>query len=235
MAEPTNALAPKNVNILKSLAEHPNPVQYLMQLASERSEYAALAQYLMSRNATPPVAFDYLPPGNTGRFTSRGFFSDGSVPTTGMVTLSDRFLNRGYDPTNAVPSVTHEMTHAAQKEMEYQKRQKDITDQQAKQQFLDAYAKLNYDATKRGRVAFAPNQLANKLNPEWTNQNEGYRAASGELPAWAMGAVANKNPLNDYDSYGTPANLNPTLATEYQLLLDLATRDAKANPNKKAR
>jgi hypothetical protein len=231
----TNNLSPKNVNVLKSLAEHPNPMQYLMQLASERPEYAALAQYLTSRSAMPPVAFDYLPSGNTGRFTSRGFFSNGSIPTTGMVTLSDRFLNRGYDPTNAVPSLTHELTHAAQNEMDYQKRQKEIADPQAKQQFLEAYSKLGYDATKRSRAAFAQNALANRLNPEWTAKNEGYRASAGELPAWAMGDVANRNPLNDYDPYGTPAHLNPTLATEYQILLDLATRDAKANPNKKAR
>jgi hypothetical protein len=77
--------------------------------------------------------------------------------------------------------------------------------------------------------------LAYKLNPAWTESQEGYRASSGELPAWAMGNVANTNPLVNYDTYNTPSHLNSTLATEYQILLDLATRDAKANPNKKAR
>ena len=235
MAEPTNALAPKNVNVLKSLAEHPNPIQYLMQLASERPEYAALTQYLTSRNAMPPISFGYLPSSTTGQFVQQGVFSGGNVPVTGKVTLSDVFLRNGYNPTNAIPTLTHEMTHAAQKEMIGQKLQKNVEDPQTKQQFLDAYAKLSYDINNHGRSAFAPKVLANKLNSAWTDKNEGYRASSGESPAWAMGAMSNLNPLIDYDSYNTPAHLNPTLATEYQILLDLATRDAKANLNKKTR
>lgn len=235
MAKPKNALAPKNVNILKSLAEHPNPVQYLMQLASEQQGYTALQDYLTSRSAMPPVSFGYLGQGNTGEFKQRGFFSDNKIPETGKVTLNYGFLKPGYNPTNAIPTLTHELTHAAQKEMENQKYQKNINDLEAKQQFLDAYKKIMYDKNKRNRDAFSPNVLAAKLNPEWTNTNEDYRASYKELPAWAMGFVANTNPLATYDTYNTPAHLNPTLATEYEILLDLATKDAKANPNKKAR
>ena len=235
MAEPTNAFAPKNVNVLKTLVEHPNPIQYLMQLASERPEYAALANYLTSRSAMPPVSFGALPSGSTGEFRQRGIFSNSNVPDTGQVTLTDRFLSQRVNPEVAVPTMTHEMTHAAQKELIAQTMQKDIADQQAKQQFLDAYAKLSYDRNQRGRAAFAPNALAHKLNPAWTEKREGYRASADELPAWAMGAVTNNSPYYDYDTANTPAHLNPTLATEYQILLDLATRDAKANPNKKTR
>jgi hypothetical protein len=235
MAEPQNTLAPENKNFLKSLAEHPNPVQYLMQLASERPEYAALQNYLTSRSAMPPVSFGYLSDGSTGQFAQKGFFGNSNIPNTGQVTLTQDFLKRGYDPTNPIPTLTHELTHAAQKELISQSMQKDVIDQQAKQQFLDAYSKIVYDQNKRGRNAFGPNALAYKLNPAWTESQEGYRASSGELPAWAMGNVANTNPLVNYDDYKAPSHLNSTLATEYQILLDLATRDAKANPNKKAR
>jgi hypothetical protein len=219
----------------KSLAESKNPVQFLMQLASERPEYAALTEYLQSRNAMPPIAFDFLPSGATGQFVQRGFFSDGSVPATGKVTLSDAYVRRGLSPESAIPTLTHELTHATQKEMDTQRRQKDVVDQQAKQQFLEGHAKLSYDRYKKGRAAFAENSLANKLDPQWTAENEAYRASNQELPAWAMGAVANRNPRVPYDPYNAPAHLNPTLATERQILLDLATRDARANPNKKNR
>jgi len=218
-----------------SLAESKNPVQYLMQLASERPEYAALAEYLQSRNAMPPISFGYLPEGSSGQFVQRGIFSNSDIPNTGKVNLSDAFVRRGYAPTNAIPTLTHELTHATQKEMDSQIRQKDIVNPEAKQQFLDAYRKLSYDPSKRGRNAFGEGALANKLNPEWTAKNEEYRASVGELPAWAMGDVANTNPFVQYDPYKPPAHLNATLATERQILLDLATRDAKKNPNKRNR
>lgn len=219
----------------KSLAESKNPIQYLMQLASERPEYKALAEYLQSTNSMPPVSFNFLPSGATGEFVQKGLFSNTDTPRTGKVALTDQFLRRGNDPTNAIPTLTHELTHASQKAMISQSLRKDAEDQQSKQQFLDAYAKLNYDPSKRGRSAFAANALANKLDPEWTARNEGYRAASNELPAWAVGDVSNRNPRYMYDDYNAPAHLNPTLATERQILLDLATRDAKANPNKRTR
>jgi hypothetical protein len=183
----------------------------------------------------PPVSFNFLPSGSTGEFVQKGVFSNTDTPRTGKVALTDQFLRRGNDPTNAIPTLTHELTHASQKAMVSQSLSKDAEDKQTKQQFLDAYSKLNYDPNKRGRSAFAASDLSNKLNPTWTEQNERYRASSNELPAWAMGDVANRNPLYRYDDYGAPTHLNPTLATERQILLDLATRDARANPNKRNR
>ena len=224
----TNNLAPKNINVLQKLANHPNPVQYLMQLASERPEYAALAEYLTTRSAMPPVSFGYLSPGTSGEFESN--FWGGNLPRTGKVTLNSEFMDRAYAPTTAIPTLSHELVHASQKEMESQRMQKEILDQNAKQQFLDAYQKLVYDKTKPVKSRFGQNVLAEKLNPAWSKENEAYRASIAELPAFAIGTVSGKN-----DAYRAPEHLNPTLATEYQILLDLATRDAKANPYKKAR
>jgi hypothetical protein len=218
-----------------SLAESKNPAQYLMQLASERPEYAALAEYLQSRNAMPPVSFGYMPDSSAGQFVQQGIFSNSNTPVTGKVNLTDAFLGRRVDPAAAIPTLVHELTHATQKEMIGQNLQKDVIDPQAKQQYLDAYKKLSYDPSKRGIEAFREGSLSKRLNPEWTDKNQGYRASVLELPAWAMGDVANKNPVNSYDPYKPPAHLNATLATERQILLDLATRDAKKNPNKRAR
>jgi hypothetical protein len=231
----TNNLAPKNVNVLRSLAEHPNPLQYLMQLASERPEYAALTDYLTSRSAMPPVSFGSLPAGTNAEFGMSGGFNSKNIPETGAITLSNKYLNKGYDPTNAVPTLTHELTHAAQGEISKQRSQKEVLDKNAKQQFLDAYKKLifNPDGFKTNRARYAQGVLADKLNPAWVKENKDYRSSIDELPAWAMGAAAHQNPLYEYDDYNAPAHLNPTLATEYQILLDLATRDAKANPKKK--
>ena len=233
MAEPTNALAPKSVNILRNLATHPNPMQYLMQLASERPEYAAVAEYLAARNATPPVSFGYLPSGTSGTFGQNGLFNQGEYPETGAITLNRQFLDRAYAPTNAIPTLTHEMIHAAQKEMFRQADQKDIANPEAKQKFLDARKKLIYDSNQRHDKRFVQSELAKKLDPEWAKNNEEYCSSVTELPAWAIANVMGKE--DSYDSYKPPAHLNSTLATEYQILLDLATRDAKANPNKKTR
>jgi hypothetical protein len=231
----TNNLAPKNVNVLRSLAEHPNPLQYLMQLASERPEYAALTDYLTSRSAMPPVSFGALPAGTNAEFGIAGGFNNKNIPETGAITLSNKYLKRGYDPTNPIPTLTHELTHASQGEMSKQRSQKEVLDQNAKQQFLDAYKKLifNPDGFKTNRARYAQGVLADKLNPAWVKENKDYRSSIDELPAWAMGAAAHQNPLYEYDDYNAPAHLNPTLATEYQILLDLATKDAKANPKKK--
>lgn len=226
----TNSLAPKTTNTLRKLAYHPNPIQYVMQLASERPEYSALAEYLTTRSAMPPVSFGYLSPGTSGEYESNGFFRYGSVPATGKVTLNSELMSRDYAPTAGIPTLSHELVHASQREMGSQRVQKDVVDQNAKQQFLDAYKKLVYDKTKPVGSMSRPNALADLLNRDWSKENSEYRASSGELPAWAIGTVSGKN-----DAYDAPAHLNPTLATEYQILLDLATRDAKANPYKKAR
>lgn len=228
----TNNLAPKNANVLRDLASHPNPIQYLMQLATERPEYASLMDYLTTRSATPPVSFGYLSPGTSGEFESPGFFSSGQIPQTGKITLSSGFVNRGYDPTSPVSTLTHELTHASQREMENQRNQKNIADQAAKQQFLDAYSKLVYNKDKKLSQRFGQNVLAEKLGPAWSKENEAYRSSIVELPAFAMGNVTKKD---NRDSYTTPPHLDPTLATEYQILLDLATRDARANPNRRNR
>lgn len=226
----------ENIKTLKSLIENSNPLQYLMQLASERPEYKALSEYLIERSAMPPVSFGYLPQDVGGTFQQPGFFNPYKVPQTGAVTLNNTYLNRGYDPTNAVPTLTHELTHAAQLQMAKQRSQEEVANPQTKQQFLDAYKKLVYTDTKpKVSERFAQSVLAEKLNPTWYDENARYRASVNELPAWAMGSVVNQNPLTPYDDYKTPAHLNPTLATEFQILMDLATRDAKANPNKKKR
>ena len=166
-----------------SLAESKNPVQYLMQLASERPEYAALAEYLQSRNAMPPISFGYMPDSSAGQFVQQGIFSNSNIPVTGKVNLTDAFLGRRLAPESAIPTLVHELTHATQKEMIGQNLQKDVVDPEAKQQYLDAYKKLSYDPSKRGIEAFREGSLSKRLNPEWTDKNQGYRASVLELQA----------------------------------------------------
>ena len=200
-----------------------------MQLASERPEFAALHDYLTTRSALPPVEFARLSPGTSGQFETNSFFGR-ELPPTGKVQLNGEFLDRAYGPTSSIPTLIHELTHAAGREMSDQYNQRDVLDQEAKDAFKQAYDKLVYYRNAREIDArFPQSVLANKLAPAWGKANEAYRASIGELPSFAMGNVSGNA------SQPAPAHVDPTLATEYRILLDAALRDARANPYKKTR
>ena len=224
------------------LYESRQPVNTLRQLASDTPEYQQLMNYLMARSAVPEVNFN-ADGDNSGQFVQGERYIGGSSKhNAGTASLSGDYMGYKGNPNTAVRTLGHELTHAAWNQMRQQ-----IYEGKASPEFEGAFSKLvynkqkgvwempdssnNLDAQLFNNPWAAP-RLAEKLDPDWSQKNRVYRASSSELPAFAVGnSTLGGNP----PSYKTPSHLDPTLATEQMILLDLATRDAKRNPNKTTR
>jgi hypothetical protein len=221
----TNKLMPESDNALEKLQSlrGDDKIRLMRQIASEQPQYQELADYLMARSAMPPVKEGYLPADTNAQYSRNSFFGSG-LPATGEVTI-----NYG---TNDPRSLIHELTHAAHYQMGRQYRQQDVKDAEAKQRFKDAYDRLlrTNEQGPGGMFAaptvFQTEAMASRLAPDWAKQNSRYRASVSELPAFAMG---------NQGARGAPAHVDPTLSTEFRVLLDMALRDAQANPYKTTR
>jgi hypothetical protein len=119
--------------------------------------------------------------------------------------------------------VIHEMTHATQDPLTEQYAQATRwfadkpTDPEARRLFVQAYEKLRKDKA----------ELARKLDPKWEKSERAYRSSPVELEAFGVGNVQGNAVRRG------PLHLDPTMATEAMILLDLARRDARRNPIKK--
>jgi len=87
----------------------------ILQKASDNPEYQALANYLMSRRAMPQMQREYLGDNTLGSFVTPGFLSSGSVPERGILKIN-RF-SEYQNPNDVVPTMTHEMTHATERQL----------------------------------------------------------------------------------------------------------------------
>ena len=133
------------------------------------------------------------------------------------VVLAERF-GYGVDPGLAKETAIHELSHAAINKLRwaYEDAKKNRKGDSAAGQFADAYEKL----LTRPDFVSQTSALANQMAPGWASSKNTYRASGGELPAWAMGLSA----TGRSDDYNSPLHLNPTLASELRILLDLANR-----------
>lgn len=208
----TNALAPRPKN---AMVRQANPLQSLLRESAEYPQYGELVGYLAARRMMPPI--EQRPMGVSGSFDVNSFFGR-SLPKTGVVNVG---MRAGPD------TVVHELTHAADNQLASQytellnKRGK-LTP--AEQQFMQAFEKLSYDRFGRDK-AFPRKTLAEKLDPAWVEKQREYRSTNAELPAWAMGAT-----IEPRDDYSPPLHLNPTLASEFSMLLDMANRLQRSQP-----
>jgi hypothetical protein len=141
-------------------------------------------------------------------------------PRTNRIALAERFAY-GVNPGQAEETVVHELTHAAMDKMRwaYQNAKKNRGKDPAASQFADAYEKLVMSPDFVSQTS----AVANRMAPGWAASKNAYRASGAELPAWGMGLSA----TGRADDYESPLHLNPTLATEFRVLLDLANRIKK--------
>lgn len=164
-------------------------------------DYVALMQYLATRGAVPSfVENRQLPEGAEG-----GFRQGSSVGPAGQVEIA------GTSPA-FVGTLLHELTHAAQVQMDKQRE-----NAKAGSKFAAGYDKLirNQGQTQRHQ------NLINRASPEWPEDYRGYRMNDYEPHAFGVG-----NQSSGIDpSQRAPAHVDPTLAQEFMILLDLATRD----------
>lgn len=200
----------------------------ILKLAQDDPRYRQLAEYLIQRRAMPDFKFDY---GDAqGSYEQNTWAGRRDLPQAGRINLDASY---GRQPENAVSPLVHEMTHASMRQLgqQYMKiKNKGFWERTPEEiQFMENYTKMyGYNMNDE---SIGMRGLLSKLAPkEWVNENKGYRAASNEVPAWGMGESGGKP--SGLDNYNTPAHLNPSAATEFQLLLDQAQKLQSATYNK---
>lgn len=208
----TNALAPKPKN---AMFRQLDPLQSLLQETTAYPQYGALTGYLSSRQMMPPIKQEY---GAGGKFERNTVFGS-DLPETGAITV-------GYE---AGPStLVHELTHAADGQIrsqyyELKNKSGDLTP--AERQFMQAFEKLVY---RPGRLLGGPPEstqslTAQRIAPEWAREKNDYRSTGGELAAFGMGGSVSPNV-----NYRAPAHIDPSYATEFSILLDMASKLQKS-------
>ena len=190
----------------------PEPVNALIQ-AQQQPEFGNIMSFLGARGSVPQVRFsDYGNP----KFSTNNLLYGGDLPAAGVVSLP---------PTSDANAVMHEFTHAADRQIG--QLSLEIGNKPARKrtplenQFMAAYDKLRYSAQafNTDPAKLPREQMASRLGPEWAAKNKDYRAQVGELSAWGMGNMAGPGPERP-----APLHLDPTMATEFSILLELANR-----------
>jgi hypothetical protein len=214
----TNALAPKPQNALTRQAD---PMQALLRQSAEYPQYGELVDYLSARRMMPPIQQKY---GSSSSFVTPGFYSGpDSPPVTGIVKIA-----KGETPN----AVVHELTHAAQRQIQLQYLSLQDKARKAKltpldEQFIQTYEKLIYRPGELigARPERTQSLTAKRIAPEWTNKESDYRATGDELAAWGMGSTVNRNADSP-----APLHIDPSYATEFSILLDMARKLQKSQP-----
>ena len=210
----TGTVSPTRQGVTRTAVD---PLQALLRQAAESPEYGNLVEFLSARRMMPPI--QYGGAAGEGSFHTNTLFGN-ELPRTGEIRLSYRA-----DPN----TVVHELTHAADNRLtdlflELQ-RKRGLTP--TEKQFVDTYRKLVFDerAFRDDPAKMPRTQMAERMSPDWAAKKQDYRASYSELPAFGMGSTVSRN-----EGYPAPLHLDPTMATEFSILLDLANRIQKTQP-----
>jgi hypothetical protein len=168
----------------------------------------ALETYLQSRDEMPSIRMNRrMPEGMYGEFTS-----DNTNIGSGSIRLSRD------TPKAVLPSLlTHELTHAADRQMMQQAIEQGMFGKS--NQYTEGYEKL-VGPEGRNRT-----KLARRLRPEWAEDNRYYRSSPKEIAAHGVGAFAGPNMQER-----APRHVDATAATEFRILMDLAQRNVDKGP-----
>lgn len=159
-----------------------------------------LSRYLHGRRVMPTMETASLPPGVAGSYN----------PGRQEIKLA-----RGA----GIPTLIHELSHAAQTAMEGQA----IYDQPGGK-FPAAFEKL---FGLRGRYGEGARESANRLASQWMADEDKYRTSGRELQAHGLGEQFKG--VGDL-RWQAPSHVDPTMATEFMILLDMAIRESEAGP-----
>lgn len=179
--------------------------------ARENEMYRAAEKYLQSRGQMPDIKISrFLPDEANAEFSSvRLPIGSGTIKVNKDVIASD--FKKDIGPA----LLAHEITHAADRQMKQQ-----AIEQRGKgTKFAEAYEKL---MGSEGRNRLEP---ARRADYEWAEGNRFYRSTPEEIAAHGVGAFSGPM-LQDR----APLHVDPTAATEFQILLDLAQRDIDKGP-----
>ena len=184
----------------------------VLKLAQEDPRYQQLAEYLVSRRAMPEMSTRYL--GSTsGDFEDRGAGS-------GKLRLNSELTN---NPSAAVKTLSHEMTHASMAQMgrQWYDLYKKPNKTPEEQRFVDNYEKVLSGTKNSGLLT-----QMQAFDPEWYQKNTGYRSSYAEAPAFAIGDLK-----KNYSAHNAPLHMDPSIATQYMQLLDQAQKLQSATYN----
>jgi hypothetical protein len=194
----------------------PAPVNALTTAARNYPEYLDLLKFLGVNQ--PPIRFANLGNETRGEYDRAARY--GNTGEIRMDSNSLRYMRN--DPTANARTLIHETTHATDRQLdELYFKYKDRPPTPEIAQFVEGYKKLRWNAENpNARVQTPPSEdLARRLDPKWAAANAQYRATAPELYGHAVGNMA--VPQRDSDA---PLHLDPSLATEHFILLDLANR-----------
>lgn len=180
-----------------------NPLRRLLQPVEENQQYRDMVSYLSAQGMMPPMSY-----GDTTRDDWVAVYQRGpDLPKSGVIKFA----------SDARPAaVAHELTHAADYAIRDQyKALKDKKGEltQLEKQFMDGYEKLV------GRKFSNRRKVVERIAPDWSYFNKSYRSSGPELAAHGIESTVWPN-----DENLAPLHVDPTYATEFAILLDLANR-----------
>lgn len=208
--------------------ESRDPAYDLMELTGKRPEYRQMMDYLMARRAVPEVQLRYLGDSLHGVFEHPGaaVTSYKAAGPNGRISVAD------YQSQN---TLIHETAHAADRQMaiQYSREKYHGESPTGRTPFTDAYEKFIYqpDLYRDDPGKLPSQQLMKLIAPTWTAAEADYRSTTNEARAFGIGNSA----VPAQADSKAPPHVDATLATEFLILLDLATRSQKAKPQSQGR
>jgi hypothetical protein len=178
---------------------NPEVASMIDRFVAFKPQYQQLMNYLIARESVPDQQVKRLPADRNAQYSPRS-----NEITYAPTTVAD---------INAFPNTAvHELTHAAREAMNDQTRFRRWTGQS--DQMVDALRKLT-----------APSKLQYPAREGVTQKQLEYRNSPDEFSAFGMGNMAGPN--TGEPIFSGPAHMDATAATEFEILLDLAMREAQ--------
>lgn len=209
------------------------------------TQYRGLMDYLTLREAVPEVVTNVkFKPGPNGEVAAAKFmYPTAGKPNPDLGPAGMAAFSGGAGPSELL----HELTHAAQRAMHAQAQEGKTSanvkraieqlgftggpwqSKESKMHLSDGTLQYGSRGVKEQSRKLAPGFETAGNTPaekEWSN----YRTSTPELAAWAMGNMT--LPPDKKSVSPAPLHHDATLASELEILLDLATRDMKSRKRK---
>lgn len=205
------------------------------------TEYSGVMDYLTLRDAVPEILsnVEFQATSSGAKPAAKFLFPPAGQERKGMGPGGLAAFSSGAGTSELL----HELTHAAQRAMHFQSEEGKTSD--AFKQALDKLGFTGGPWTSKekklhmsdGKTEFGSRgvkEQSRKLAPGFENAGNtpqekewsAYRTSTPELAAWAVGNMT--LPPNQRSLSPAPPHHDATLATEMQILLDLATRDMQS-------
>lgn len=196
--------------------------QNLLRKTAESEEYGELVGFLSDRRAVPETVVKYID-GN-GMFITP-LTKKAGIPDSGQIVVTSGLFDESKPDASAPGTLIHEMTHAADRQLrrlayELKTSNRSLTPEE--EQFMDTFNKTMKGRKEEDYQEFAE-KIALAIDPEWKKKNRDYRSSYEELPAFAMGQSKKKG-----DKFmDAPPHIDPSIATQFRILLDQARKVTK--------